>query len=172
MWLTFIGFMGSGKSTAAASMATRLGRPFVDLDETVERIASSSVSEIFQTEGEAGFRSRELSALAQLPRDKDLIVATGGGVVETPAAVVLLQERGPILWLDLDWKTVWQRLANSAASRPLVAYLGEAGLAELFARRRSLYRKATSNILRSDQLTLGQTVEAAIGFLNQKDPGE
>ena len=51
--------MGAGKSTVGREVAGRIGRPFVDLDEEIERSAAVSVSELFATRGEAGFRAVE-----------------------------------------------------------------------------------------------------------------
>ena len=35
--VVLVGFMGAGKSTLGAEVARRLGRPFVDLDDELER---------------------------------------------------------------------------------------------------------------------------------------
>jgi len=133
-------------------------RPAVFLDEFIAQEAGLSISEIFAAEDEASFRRRELDALRRLDASRRLVLDTGGGVVETPAAVDLLRSRGVVIWLDAPWDAVRSRLkAAPAGQRPLVDLLGWAGLEELFHRRRPLYAGAADFRLRagdrsSDQL--------------------
>ena len=66
--LFLTGFMGAGKSSVGRALAERLGRPFVDLDAEIERREGESVSSVFRTRGESGFRDAEHAALAELDR--------------------------------------------------------------------------------------------------------
>ena len=63
MNLSLIGFMGSGKTTIASRLADNLGFDFVDTDAVIEKIASKSINEIFNDEGEGVFRELELSLI-------------------------------------------------------------------------------------------------------------
>ncbi len=143
MWTSFVGFMGSGKTTVADALQAASGRPVVHIDEAVVARAGRSVAAIFEHEGEAAFRERELQELASLDPARNLVVDTGGGIVQTPAAVDLLRERGVVIWLDAPWETIRARLkAGPSGERPLVDRLGWAGLEELFRGRRRLYAAA------------------------------
>lgn len=142
MWTSFVGFMGSGKTTVADALQAATGRPVVHLDEAVAAGAGCSVADIFARDGEPAFRERELAALAGLDPGRNLVVDTGGGIVETPAAVALLRERGVLIWLDAPWETHRTRLKAAPEDRPLVERLGWAGLEDLFRRRRRLYAAA------------------------------
>lgn len=140
MWTTFIGFMASGKTTVADALQAATNRPVVHLDAAVAARAGASVADLFAREGEAAFRALELAELAALDPGRNLVVDTGGGIVETPAACDLLRERGVVIWLDAPWETHRARLkAGPPGVRPLVERLGWAGLEELFRRRRRLY---------------------------------
>src|SRR5450755_42182 len=74
-----VGFMATGKTTVGRILAARLGWRLVDLDDVIAREAGRTVPEIFEAEGEAGFRAREARALAAASAERRAVVATGGG---------------------------------------------------------------------------------------------
>jgi shikimate kinase len=151
MWTSFIGFMGSGKSTLTRILHESTSRPVVSLDDEVERRSGTTVGDIFRTRGEPAFRELEHAALAALDPARNLVVDTGGGIVETPAACALLRERGVVLWLDVSWDRIRERLKRAEpGQRPLVDRLGWAGLEELFRRRRPRYAAVADFRLRGD----------------------
>ena len=92
-FLALTGFMGSGKTAVGGRVADLLGWRFVDLDEEIARIEGSSIPEFFASKGEAAFRARECELLDSLLRDDagdtGLVLALGGGVLESPAAVAV-----------------------------------------------------------------------------------
>ena len=61
--LFLTGMMGSGKTTMGLELARQMGAAFVDLDEEIVRREGMSIPEIFETQGEAGFRACETRAL-------------------------------------------------------------------------------------------------------------
>lgn len=77
--LFLIGMMASGKSTVGKALAARLGWNFFDVDREVERRTGVTVAEIFEKEGEAGFRRCETEMMAELTIRPGCIVAMGGG---------------------------------------------------------------------------------------------
>lgn len=145
----------------AATLASGSSRPLVSLDDLVCRQTGLSIPEIFFRQGEAAFRRLELSALSGCVADGPLLMDTGGGVVETPAAVALLQQRGVVIWLDAAWGVIRERLEKSTPdSRPLVAKLGWDGLEKLHGRRSRLYAQAADFRLSADRgsVRLARTV--------------
>jgi shikimate kinase/3-dehydroquinate synthase len=107
--------MGAGKSTVGAEVARRLGRPFLDVDEEVER-THGPIWELFAQQGESAFREVE----AKFVRDalggrEPAVVAVGGGAVETRG--LLEQIEALVVHLDVDVDTAWERVHESA--RPL-----------------------------------------------------
>ncbi|MFB6259776.1 MAG: shikimate kinase, partial [Thiohalorhabdaceae bacterium] len=95
-----VGPMGSGKSTVGRALAARLGTNLVDLDELVAAGAGLSIPEIFEAEGEAGFRDREQAALADIADLRGpLVVATGGGAVLREANRRRMAEAGRVVYL-------------------------------------------------------------------------
>jgi len=63
--VALVGFMGAGKTTLAADVALRIGRPFLDLDDEIERRTGSTVSELFGA-GEPAFRKVEEEIASEL----------------------------------------------------------------------------------------------------------
>ncbi len=99
-----IGMPGCGKSTVGRALARRLGRPFLDADAEIEAEAGMTIPDIFDKEGEAGFRVRETVVLARLGKRSGAVIATGGGCVTRQENYPLLHQNGFIVWLrrDLD----------------------------------------------------------------------
>ncbi len=150
MWTSFVGFMGCGKSTVTRLLQAATSRPLVSTDAVAVKRAGRPIAEIFARDGEDTFRSLELEILRDLDPERNLVVDTGGGVVETPAAVELLRARGVVIWIDVAWEVLRHRLqTQDDGARPLVQRLGWAGLEALHRRRRPLYAAAADFRLRS-----------------------
>lgn len=119
------GLMGSGKSTVGPLLAARLGVGFVDLDEQVESEAGCSIAQLFDTEGEAGFRQRERAALERvLAQSAPVVLALGGGTAHQPGAAARIRSSLPIavLWAPVD---ELQRRTSGGGERPLSSRLPE-----------------------------------------------
>src|SRR5205085_1776078 len=90
-----VGMRGSGKSTLGRSLAAHLRRPFLDLDAVFESQlpGGETIKEYVSRCGWEPFRAGELAVLQSMVRDHSYgcVISCGGGVVETPAAVELLQ---------------------------------------------------------------------------------
>src|SRR5437588_6883468 len=96
--IVLTGFMGSGKSTVGPLLARRLGWDFVDADDVIEAEAGMPIAEIFARHGEAAFRAREHAAIARLAAQDSLVLALGGGAIETTAIrETLLNSPGTLL---------------------------------------------------------------------------
>ncbi|AGY56877.1 shikimate kinase [Gloeobacter kilaueensis] len=137
-----VGMMGAGKSTVGRLLAQRLGYQFLDLDELIEQIGGSSISDIFAQQGEAAFRDLESRVLAEVCAYTRLVVATGGGVVTERRNWSYLHH-GLIVWLDAEIETLKSRVAGAPGVRPLLAG-GDTGerLAGLLAQRATFYAQA------------------------------
>lgn len=156
--------MGSGKSTLTRHLHRATGRPAVDLDALIAEQAAATVAEIIAQRGLAEFRRLETEALAGLSPDSDLLLAVGGGCVESPANVAMLRGAGVVIWLDAAWEVLRTRIAQETAGRerPLLGELGWDGLAALHRRRRRLYAAAADFRLRSDRQPIAATGRSAL----------
>src|SRR5271170_3656293 len=90
--IVLVGFMGAGKSTTGPILAERLGWRFIDTDHYLQAKTGCSISEMFLEQGEAAFRQLEAEVFAELHRDDELVIALGGGAVETESTRSLLEQ--------------------------------------------------------------------------------
>jgi shikimate kinase len=159
--IVLTGFMGSGKSTVGPLLADRLGWRFVDADDVIEAGAGCSIPEIFAREGEAAFREREYAAIARLADEPKLVLALGGGAIETAATRELLRNAPNTLLvhLEVELATTLARCRGTEHLRPILA--DQANLAGRYQRRLPLYRTAHFSIA-VDALTPPQVVEAIV----------
>ncbi|HVR27955.1 MAG TPA: thiamine phosphate synthase [Thermoanaerobaculia bacterium] len=113
------GFMGAGKTAVGRRLAARLGLPFLDLDHEIEAGAGRSIPDLFRERGEDAFRALESEALAAASRRPRTVVATGGGVVERESNLGVMRSSGRVVWLDVPFATLVERLARGREGRPL-----------------------------------------------------
>ncbi len=138
-----IGARGSGKTTAGRFVAERLGWQMIDADEEIERRAGRSIREIFDQEGESGFRQRETEVLRKIASIPNCVIATGGGAVIRPENRDLMRRSGLVVWLTADPEILWQRMQSdprSSHQRPaLTALDGLNEMRTIVAQRREWY---------------------------------
>jgi shikimate kinase len=136
-----VGLMGAGKTTVGRQLARRLDRRFLDSDHEIEARTGVRIPVIFDIEGEAGFRERERQVIAELSRESDLVLATGGGVVLAEANRQRLRETGTVIYLCVPPETLYERTRHDR-NRPLLQVDNPLGrLRELHAQRDPLYRE-------------------------------
>ena len=149
--LYLVGMMGSGKTSTGRPLAERLGYGFVDADAVIEQAAGCSIPEIFERDGEAGFRNLESQVLSAISQRHSLVVATGGGVVTQPENWGLLHS-GIVIWLDVVPDQLLQRLNADSTVRPLLQTADpEAALNALLNERRPLYAEADLTVVINDE---------------------
>jgi 3-dehydroquinate synthetase/shikimate kinase len=142
--IVFIGFMGAGKSTAAAAVGEHAGGD-TDVDELIEARVGMPVREFFDARGEEAFREVEREVATAVLREAD------GGAVALGGGAVLSEEIGAelgrhvVVWLDVDADTAWERVSEGS-DRPLAAR-GRPSFDALFAERRPLYERAADAVL-------------------------
>jgi 3-dehydroquinate synthase len=137
-WVFLYGPPGSGKSALARQLAQSLQKPLIDLDERIALQAGCSIPEIFESEGETGFRERERTALYEALKQPAGVLALGGGTLLDPANRQLVEKAGSVLCLQAPFETLARRLKNDANQRPLLE-------GELLERLRGLMQERQSH---------------------------
>ena len=142
-----IGFMASGKSTLGKKISKHLGCTFIDTDKVIEKKQSKTIPEIFNEEGEEAFRIFEKKSLKELLKnDAKKVISTGGGLPCNQENMNLMLKHGLVVFLELDLKSVLNRVKASKAKRPLLANLSDDELTEkinsLYQQREKYYKQA------------------------------
>jgi len=110
--------MGSGKTTIGRRVAKALGRPFVDNDELLQRVAGASAAEIAARDGLEVLHDLEavtlLDALSAV--DASVIAAAASTITDTRVRRAL-PSAGLVVWLRADPATLAARLPDST-TRP------------------------------------------------------
>ncbi|WP_233258606.1 shikimate kinase [[Phormidium] sp. ETS-05] len=170
--LYLVGIMGAGKSTVGRILARELGYRFFDTDNLIAQIAGKSITEIFAEAGEDGFRELETKVLSQLCAYKNLVVATGGGMVLRRENWSYLHH-GIVVWLDVPLDVLQTRLQGDA-TRPLLQDPDPWGkLRSLLDQRLHLYAQADVKIKVTAEATpqhLAQEVLMAIPQVLKRGP--
>ncbi len=118
--VALLGLRGAGKSSVGKQLAAQLGVAFFELDKLVEPEAGMRLSEIFAIHGEGYFRQAELAALRRfLETHERGVLATGGGLVESPQALALLKSRARTVWLKASPDEHWSRVVEQGDLRPM-----------------------------------------------------
>lgn len=168
--VTLIGLMGAGKSKVGRNAAAAVDRPFIDTDRLVERDAGMSVTDIFATEGEAGFRRRERAAVEAATATAGAVVSVGGGAVLDERNVASMRAAGHVVWLYAEPETLALRLRRSVlrGDRPLLADADPvAVLRGMLDDRRAAYEGAATAVLRTDGLAVEQSTRLLATWLRE-----
>lgn len=148
--LFIVGPMGAGKTTIGRLLSKSLKRDFFDSDKEIEARTGADIPWIFDVEGEAGFRDREVQVIDELTQRDNLVLATGGGVVMRPENRSALAGRGLVVYLYTPVKEQLRRTGRDR-KRPLLNVDNpEQVLRDLIAMRDPLYREVADMVVESD----------------------
>jgi len=163
-----VGFMGAGKTSVGRALSHRLGLPFEDLDDRIQKREGKTIEQIFRESGENEFRKAEMAALrellGELPRSPR-VVALGGGAFVQPGNAALIEE-GDVdsVFLDAPVEELLRRCEQEQKERPLRRNPKQ--FRELYANRHQSYMRAALRIETSgkDVETVAAEVACSLGL--------
>ena len=161
--LVLTGFMGAGKSTVGPLLAQRMGWHFCDTDREIEARYGCSIPDMFRSVGEDKFRRRESVEVARVTGRSQVVVALGGGVLDSLTNRLLLEQASgtTIIFLDAPFAVLFDRcvLQEGALLRPILA--NPLAAEERFGRRARLYRGCATHSVNTEGV-VPEGVAAAI----------
>jgi len=164
--IALTGFMAAGKTTIGKKLARRLERPFYDLDALVAK-DHGPIQAIFETQGEAAFRSFEFAALKQILQAEPAVIALGGGAVTYAPTFKLLKETAHSVFIKLSPAQLLVRIRRSRNMRPLLGKAPTASHVEaIYAKRLPLYMQSDV-IIEAARMTPSRVVEAILEGLRK-----
>lgn len=166
-----VGPPGAGKSTVGSLLAQRLGVPFRDTDDDVERSTGRSISDIFTTDGEDAFRAwEEVAVEAALAEHPGVLALGGGSVLSDRTRKRLAGHTVAFLSVGL---AEGARRAGLSTARPLLAGLNpRATFKALLDARTPLYREVATVEIATDHETPEHLVQHLVALVNASDTPE
>lgn len=158
MKIILIGFMGSGKTKIAKTLAESLSLPVLEMDDViVQKSGKSSVAEIFALEGEIRFRELEMKVCKYVGQQNNVIVSSGGGVVMNQLNMDYMKKnRSIVIYLNTPWEIILERCDDST-KRPLMRDKIKAK--QLYRLRQPLYRFYADIMIDRKRQTINETVQ-------------
>lgn len=161
MNIILCGLPMSGKTTIGKLLAEKLEWNFVDTDRLIENAyGAKTCRQIFLDEGEKVFREIEKQQIDSLKESQKSVIAVGGGSLNDPDNVRMLQSIGQFVYLRTPVHVLWERIR----SRGIPAYLDpsdpEKALYVIAEKRVPIYEAAANSIIETDGLNEQQIVNA------------
>jgi shikimate kinase len=166
MNIVLIGYRGTGKSNVGRILAQRLGKQYVGMDEEIVKNARMSIPDIVEKLGWPGFRDLESRLATQLSLKDNLVVDTGGGVIERPENIQALEKNARIFWLKASVPVIVARIEGDT-QRPALTP-GKTFTQEVEAvmkNREPKYQSAAHHEMDTDSLTPDQVAEGIMDVL-------
>ncbi|MHA1146318.1 MAG: shikimate kinase [Candidatus Helarchaeota archaeon] len=119
--IALIGFMGTGKTHIGKLLAEKLKKKFIETDKIIEELAGKTIPAIFAEDGEIRFREYEIEACKSVAKQKNVVIACGGGVVLNKINIDYLKQDGVVFCLEATPHTILERtMKDGKESRPLL----------------------------------------------------
>ena len=169
MNIVLIGYRGTGKSEVGKLLAARLGMTLVGMDAEIVKSAGRSIPDIVEKFGWPKFRDLESAEAGKLAGMDNLVIDTGGGVIERPDNIDVLQKNAAVFWLKASVGTIVARIEGDNQRPALTSgktFTEE--VTEVLARRAPLYRRAAHHEIETDALTPEQVADRIVEILQKK----
>lgn len=147
-----VGMPGSGKSRMAKFISSVTDLSYKDLDDEIERTEGKSIKEIFKNHGETYFRNKETEILKNIiEKDKNLIIATGGGTPCFNHNIDLINKSGLSIFLNTSLDVIVERISRKN-KRPLFKNKDvEETVKKMFQERIKFYSKSRHHVTKNNR---------------------
>ena len=137
--IVLIGMPGTGKSVVGRALAQRLHYTFLDADDLIVQTTGKTLPEILRTEGLEAFLEIE-GRVGESVNCENTVIATGGSMVLSDAAMAHLKENGIAVWLETPLSQISGRMPEDLTDRGIAAPQGMT-IRQIYEQREPLYAK-------------------------------
>ena len=165
--IVLIGMRGSGKTTIAKMLSTRLQRTSIEIDDEVVKKTGMSIADIFAHHGAEYFRNKESEVVDEMLAKENTIISTGGGTILRPHNIEQLKYNAICFWLRAPVEALVERMESDPSSsqqRPTLTdkETPEEETAEVLRQREALYQKAADEVVDTQNKNPGGIVEEVL----------
>ena len=163
MNIVLIGYRGTGKSVVGELISARLRMQCVGMDAEIVKRAGMSIPEIVEKHGWQKFRDIESEEARELSGFDNIVIDTGGGVIERPENIEALKTNSRIFWLKASVDRIVSRIQGGTERPALTAgktFIEE--VTEVLERRIPKYKNAAQYEIDTDELTPEQVADRII----------
>lgn len=168
--IILIGYRGAGKTKVSEKLAEKLNRNLISIDSEIEK-KTGPITNFINEQGWEKFRRIETEVLRSLTISTG-IIDCGGGIVETEENVRLLKDKGVVVWLKADVKTLVERLKITAERPSLTGKPAADEVRLILSKRTPLYKKLATYEIDTDGKdieTIAEEIISAVGVKPIKD---
>jgi shikimate kinase len=163
MNIVLIGYRGTGKSLVGELLAKRLKMQYVGMDGAIVAKSGMPIPEIVEKFGWTTFRDRESDVVLELSGQDNIIIDTGGGVIERPENIEALQKNACLFWLKASVETIVTRIQGDTERPALTTgktFIEE--VSEVLEQRSPKYKSAAHYEIDTDESTPEQIADRII----------
>lgn len=117
MNIALIGYRGTGKTVVGDLVAKRLNMNCIAMDARIVEKAGMSIPDIVEKHGWPKFRDMESEVARELAKLDNIVIDTGGGIIERPENIDALQANALIIWLKASVSAIVSRI-QEGTERP------------------------------------------------------
>ncbi len=162
MNIVLIGYRGTGKSAVGRLAAERLHLACINMDADIVERAGMPIPDIVAKHGWPKFRDLESEVARELSTRDNIIIDTGGGVIERPENITALGRNGCIIWLKASVAVIVSRIQGDTQRPSLTGKSFTEEVAEVLERRTPKYKGAARFEIDTDLLTPEQVADKIV----------
>ncbi len=163
MNIVLIGYRGTGKSVVGNLLAVRLRMQCISVDAEIVKSTGMSIPVFVEKYGWRKFRDIEAEETRKLAVLDNIVIDTGGGIIERTENIEVLKTNSHIFWLKASVDTIVSRIQGGTERPALTAgktFTEE--VTEVLEQRIPKYKSAAQHEIDTNALTPEQIADRVI----------